>query len=159
MNRNFLRSVVFLMLFTGLGAGAYAQITISGGFALSKVKDGTIGFGGNIYVDYLLPISIPVSLGAEAGFDTATVELDGSGGWYGEGRVSAIPFLLRVAYHFDLFPKLDLYVVGKAGGVYGYSDYEDAEGGVGFAFGADLGSRIILPSGWAFLRKPASTII
>ncbi|MDR2211625.1 MAG: porin family protein [Spirochaetaceae bacterium] len=136
--KNFLFAAVFFALFAGFGAGAHAQVTISGGFALSKVVDGTIGTGGNIYVDYLLPIGIPLSLGGEAGFDTAKVEVD-FGTITEEGRVMAIPFLLRVAYHFDWFPKFDIYLVGKAGGVYGFTDYSDEEPGVGFAFGVDLG--------------------
>ncbi|MDR2072603.1 MAG: hypothetical protein LBP60_04120 [Spirochaetaceae bacterium] len=90
-------------------------------------------------MDYLLPIGVPVSLGVEAGFDTAKIEVEFDT-IIEKGRVVVIPFLLRVAYHFDLFPKLDLYIVAKAGGVYGYTDYEDAEGKVGFAFGAYLGT-------------------
>ena len=32
---------------------------------------------------------------------------------------SAVPLLIRVAYHFDFVPILDLYVVGKIGGAFG----------------------------------------
>ncbi|MDR2738977.1 MAG: hypothetical protein LBB68_03990, partial [Treponema sp.] len=69
--KSFLRAALFATLFTALAAGASAQVTISGGFALSSMEakqgsysvDGDIGFGGNIYVDYLLPIGVPLSLG------------------------------------------------------------------------------------------------
>ncbi|GHT85679.1 hypothetical protein FACS1894137_10270 [Spirochaetia bacterium] len=143
--KGFLKVVVFLALFVGLAAGVSAQITISGGFALAtmsakfieddytETEKGKVGAGGNIYFDYLLPISVPLSLGAEVGYDTAKV---------GESqfaiRAAAIPILLRAAYHFDLASKLDLYLVGKIGYAFGFSDdYEGSYSGVGFGF--DLG--------------------
>ncbi|MDR2537208.1 MAG: hypothetical protein LBC46_02770, partial [Treponema sp.] len=73
----FWTKAVFLALLAGISAaGAYAQITVSGGFALSNMEakgtssygagqsiEGDIGIGGNIYLDYLLPINIPLSIG------------------------------------------------------------------------------------------------
>jgi hypothetical protein len=141
-----LRTVVFLALLAGVSTGAFAQFTISGGFALSTVKaeaegrtyDGEVGLGGNVYFDYLLPINIPLSLGAEIGIDGATI---GEDNWV--DTILAIPLLLRAAYHFDLNPKLDLYLVGKAGYVIGAMvDGPDAEyfkSGGGFGFGIDVG--------------------
>jgi hypothetical protein len=137
-------------------ATSFAQVTVSGGFAISSVKDIKVvgggnpsidsetGIGGNLFVDYLLPISIPLSLGFELGVDGAkfTIENDG------EESMTAIPLLLRAAWHFDLLPKLDLYLVGKIGYVIGvwegdvkdelekYYSIDDV-GGVGFGF--DLG--------------------
>ncbi|MDR2343017.1 MAG: porin family protein [Spirochaetaceae bacterium] len=137
--------------------GVFAQVTVSGGFALSSVKEikmsgdydpdieADVGLGGNLFVDYLLPLSIPLSLGFEAGVDGASFE---SGTL--KDTITAIPLLLRAAYHFDLLPKLDLYVVGKIGYVIGIwtgenRDYfeknnttVDAVGGVGF--GIDVGA-------------------
>jgi hypothetical protein len=142
-----------------LAAGAAsAQVTISGGFALSYMNanasgpggtmsiKGDIGAGGNIYLDYLLPIGIPMSLGVEFGVDSSSFTMPGY-----TDSVLAIPLLLRAAYHFDLHPKVDLYLVGKAGfviGVWSGDNYDEAKSfGVtidpdppmGFGFGADLG--------------------
>jgi hypothetical protein len=144
--KGFFRTAFIALFFAGLAAGASAQITVSGGFALSRMNasadgytvEGDIGMGGNIYIDYLLPISIPLSLGFEFGADTSSLTVNG-----GTDKVLAIPLLLRAAYHFDLFPKLDLYVVGKAGYALGFitsgpsKDYVDSSGG--FAFGIDAG--------------------
>jgi hypothetical protein len=97
-----------------------------------------MGIGGNLYVDYLLPINIPLSLGGEIGVDTSTID-DG----FDKDGVLAVPILLRAAYHFDLFPKLDLYVVGKLGYAIGkitsgpLKEYVDSAGG--FSFGIDVG--------------------
>jgi hypothetical protein len=147
--KGFLRAALFMALFTALAVGVSAQVTISGGFALSSMEvegvpglDSEIGFGGNIYADYLLPISIPLSLGFEVGFDTASV----SGGFV-QVTGNVIPLLARVAYHFDLMTNLDLYLVGKIGYVVGWAEEEitgygsetyDGFGGVGF--GIDVGA-------------------
>jgi hypothetical protein len=149
IRKGFLRTAAFAALFTGLVAAASAQVTVSGGFALSSVEvkgmdadmDSEIGFGGNIFVDYLLPIGIPMSLGFEVGYDTASL-----GNAYYEIVGYAIPLLLRVAYHFDLMANLDLYLVGKVGYVLGggtekYDGYEDTEDGInGLGFGFDVGA-------------------
>jgi hypothetical protein len=141
----FFRGALFLALFTALAMGASAQITLSGGFALSSMSaeigstsiDGGIGLGVNIYGDYLLPISIPLSLGIEVGYDTASIEDDGI-----EVTGSAIPLLIRVAYHFDLMTKLDLYVVGKIGYVLGFGEAmgESQSGFNGIGIGFDVGA-------------------
>lgn len=124
--------------------GAFAQITVSGGFALSSMSaeavgysvDGGVGVGGNIYVDYLLPVGVPVSLGFEIGVDTATIEE----GFY-KVTGTAVPLLLRAAYHFDIASNLDLYVVGKIGYVLGSaeSDGISESGYNGIGFGIDAG--------------------
>jgi hypothetical protein len=146
--KGFLKAALFVALFTALATGASAQVTISGGFALSSMElkdysdmDSEIGFGGNIYADYLLPIDVPLSLGFEVGFDTASIE---EGGLKITGN--AIPLLARVAWHFDLMANLDLYLVGKIGYVLGFaelnyggqSETEDGFGGLGFGF--DVGA-------------------
>lgn len=124
----------------------HAQITISGGFALSYMSgdvsgggasgtvDGNVGFGGNVYLDYLLPISIPLSVGVEVGVDNASIDAVGITG-------TAIPLLLRVAYHFDLMSQLDLYAVGKIGGAIGIlsSSGLGSETGGGVGVGIDIG--------------------
>jgi hypothetical protein len=122
-NKMLMKTAAFLLVFAGLTAAAFGQITISGGLALSGVTPsgmtgikGGVGIGGNVYVDYLLPVSIPLSLGGEIGVDTG--KLTSSDGEVDE-TIIAIPLLARVAYHFDLMPKLDLYVVGKLGIVFG----------------------------------------
>jgi opacity protein-like surface antigen len=150
MRKGFLRAAAFAALFAGLAAAASAQVTVSGGFALSSMKveesdysgdysiDGDIGFGGNILVDYLLPIGIPLSLGFEVGYDTASVEDSGY-----EITGHAIPLLARLAYHFDLIANLDLYLVGKIGYVLGgvKDDYDFDEDGInGMGFGFDVGA-------------------
>jgi hypothetical protein len=142
-----------------LAAGAAsAQVTVSGGFALSYMDakesgtsysvKGDIGLGGNIYMDYLLPIGIPLSLGGEAGIDSSSFTQNGAGYSFTD-TVLAIPLLLRAAYHFDVHPKLDLYLVGKIGVAFGFwsgDNYNllksagvsiDTPFGVGF--GADVG--------------------
>jgi hypothetical protein len=57
---------------------------------------------------------------------------------------AVVPILLRVAYHFDLFPKLDLYLVGKIGGAIGTitsgPDVTSFDSAKGFAFGIDIGT-------------------
>jgi hypothetical protein len=144
-SKGFVRAALFMALFTVLAAGASAQVTISGGFAVSSMEakvggysvEGDIGLGGNIFVDYLLPIDMPLSLGFEVGYDTATLN-DGI-----EVTGYAIPLLARVAYHFDLMANLDLYLVGKAGYVLGGG--EDAAGNAeedinGLGFGFDVGA-------------------
>jgi hypothetical protein len=159
MAKGFFRTAVFALLFAGLAAGVSAQITVSGGLALSSIKDvklsgqgidveADVGFGGNIYLDYLLPISIPLSLGFEAGVDSGSFTFSGSGANY-EDKIMAIPLLLRLAYHFDFFPKFDLYVVGKVGFAFGIwtgdqRDLIDNWGGTvdtisGLAYGFDAG--------------------
>ncbi|MDR3325036.1 MAG: outer membrane beta-barrel protein [Spirochaetaceae bacterium] len=169
-NKGFLRAAAAALLLTGLTAGVSAQdqddggsqggggsqITISGGIALSTMSasvtskggqnatqpgvEGGVGVGGNIYLDYMLPVSIPLSLGVEIGFDKASVkDVNGSIG------VAAIPLLVRAAYHFDLFPKFDLYLVGKLGGAVGTitnSPYVPS----GFAFGIDVGAAYYFSS-------------
>jgi hypothetical protein len=153
---SFLKAALLFALFAGMAAGVSAQVTISGGFALSvmeakvggtNVGNGGIGAGGNIYADYLLPISVPLSLGLEFGVDTASVTEND----YMVMGI-AVPILLRVAYHFDLMPKLDLYGVGKIGYVLGSASAsvpnekgkgttsvsESGYNGVGF--GIDLGA-------------------
>jgi hypothetical protein len=135
--------------------GAFAQVTVSGGFALSSVEDieisggmsptidSDIGLGGNLFVDYLLPINVPLSLGFEVGVDNASFKT-GNGRY--KDSITAIPLLVRAAYHFDLLPKLDLYVVGKIGyapGIWTGDNRDDVEsmggrvdpvGGIGFGF-------------------------
>jgi hypothetical protein len=164
--------------------GAFAQITVSAGMALSVVKDFAIdgetgeaddvkrtltpenGWGGNLLIDYLLPVSVPLSLGFEVGVNNSAFKVtrtetalytDEELGDYAEqvhneweDSMMAIPLLFRAAYHFDLLPKLDLYVVGKIGYVFGvwegdYRDWEeswkskiDPVGGLGFGF--DVGA-------------------
>jgi predicted porin len=90
-----------------------------------------------VFVDYLLPISIPLSLGFEAGYDTASID---DGGSTVTGH--AIPLLLRAAYHFDLMANLDLYLVGKVGYAFGGGESgghtEDGINGMGF--GVDVGA-------------------
>jgi hypothetical protein len=158
MRKNsFFKRVAFLALLAVISAaGAYAQITISGGFAVSTVNaeldipglsvEGGIGLGGNIYLDYLLPIGVPLSLGAEIGVDTASLNFDTSAfpnGGKSSDSVMAIPILLRAAYHLDLFPKLDLYLVGKIGYTIGFitdgPDKENFDNSGGIAFGFDIG--------------------
>jgi hypothetical protein len=150
--------------FALLTAGAYAQVTVSAGFALSSTNsasvsysgrtyDGNIeaevGLGGNIYADYLLPIGIPLSLGFEFGVDGSKFTIkEGLQSW--NESMTAIPLLLRAAYHFDLMSKLDLYLVGKLGYAIGVweGDYKTmitnnngTVGNVGgFAFGIDVGA-------------------
>jgi hypothetical protein len=145
------RKIVLAVIAAFVVAGAAnAQITISGGIALSGAEmdvtgyEGEVGIGGNIYLDYLLPIGIPLSLGVEVGVDTSTFPYDG-----GEDTAIAIPLLLRAAYHFDLAAKLDLYLVGKIGYAFGdvsgdsideaerYGATIDVEGGIGY--GIDVG--------------------
>jgi hypothetical protein len=141
--------------------GAFAQVTVSGGLALSSVDDITVkgdgtstnpnidsdtGVGGNLFVDWLLPTGIPLSLGFEVGVDGAKFTVEN---YYNE-TMTAIPLLLRAAYHFDLHPKLDLYVVGKIGYVIGiwqgeWRDEAESSGATiedpvgGFGFGIDAG--------------------
>jgi hypothetical protein len=140
--------------------GAWAQVTVSGGFALSSVEniemsyaggtesptiDSDMGLGGNLFVDYLLPLNFPMSLGFELGFDSASFK-SGNGNYV--DTMSAVPLLLRAAYHFDILPKLDLYVVGKIGYVIGIWEGDSKDqlasmggtiepgGGIGFGFDA-----------------------
>jgi hypothetical protein len=144
--KSFLRAALFAALFTALAAGASAQVTVSGGFALSSMEakangesiKGEVGFGGNIYADYLLPISVPLSLGLEVGIDTASLDDNGY-----KITGTAIPFLLRVAYHFDLMANLDLYAVGKIGFVLGSAEFQDGSSESGYngvGFGFDVGA-------------------
>jgi opacity protein-like surface antigen len=144
------RIVLAVLAALALAGAANAQITISGGFALSAAElsddqyEGEIGMGGNIYLDYLLPIGVPLSLGAEVGYDTSRFPYDG-----GEDIAIAIPLLLRAAYHFDLMPRLDLYLVGKIGYVFGdvtgdsvdlaKENNIDIEVAGGLGFGIDAG--------------------
>jgi hypothetical protein len=134
VRKSLMRAAAFALLSAGLAAGAYAQVTFSGGYAFSGVYasyDGDsvniTGSGGNICFDFLLPIGIPLSLGGEIGFNTASQWGD---------TFFAIPIVVRAAYHFDLLPKLDLYLVGKVGYTFGWDDYDSA-GGLGF--GVDAG--------------------
>jgi hypothetical protein len=156
--KSFLKAAILVSFFTVAVSGAFAQITISGGFALSNLSvnitgagseldniEGDIGVGGNVYLDYLLPINIPLSLGFEVGVDSSTFTDVGT-----KDTVVAIPLLIRAAYHFDLMPKLDLYVVGKLGIAFGVwtgdirKSLDDAKGNIetpiGVAFGFDVGA-------------------
>jgi opacity protein-like surface antigen len=134
------------LLSTVFAAGAFAQVTISGGLALSTTDsvsvsgqdtdiEGGVGLGFNIYADYLLPIGIPLSLGFELGYDASKLKYAGA-----EETLGAIPLLLRAAYHFDLMSNLDLYLVAKIGyaiGTYSGSGLDEIGG---FAFGFDVGA-------------------
>ncbi|GHV90897.1 hypothetical protein AGMMS50268_14000 [Spirochaetia bacterium] len=130
-----------------------AQATIGGGLALSSAEDDystgysgkNAGFGGNVSFDYLLPIGISLSLGAEVGVHSATFEKVVT-------EALVIPLLLRVGYHLDLIDNLDLYAVGKIGYVipaltYRYTKSfsgnninvgDDEKGGLGI--GIDIGA-------------------
>jgi hypothetical protein len=107
-----------------------------------------------VYLDYLLPINIPLSLGGEIGVDSSSLGLgeDEDGNALEDIKVLAIPILLRAAYHFDLFPKLDLYVVGKVGFAFGSvtsgpKAIKDALDSIrGFAFGFDVGAAYYFTS-------------
>jgi hypothetical protein len=146
---SFFRVGLFVALFAILAAGASAQVTISGGFAVSSMTaevgkysiDGDIGLGGNVFVDYLLPIGVPLSLGFEIGYDTATLKQEIDGLDF-EVIGYAIPLLLRAAYHFDLMANLDLYLVGKIGYALGGGDdgYDKEDGINGLGFGVDVGA-------------------
>lgn len=146
MNKKMLLTVMVAVLAAG---AVSAQVTVSVGGALSYCNaeaklegggsmtiEGDIGVGGNLLVDYMLPISVPMSLGFEIGVDGAKIKQEGV-----EVNVTAIPLMLRIAYHFDIDPKLDLFAVGKLGYAIGSgkteSDTEDGYGG--FGFGIDLG--------------------
>jgi hypothetical protein len=148
-----LKALVFLALLAGVSTGVFAQLTISGGFALSTMSaevegitldkvEGGVGLGGNVYFDYLLPINIPLSLGAEIGADGSSITLGVLGSTW-EDKVMALPLLLRAAYHFDLDPKLDLFLVGKIGYIIGFitdgDDKEFFDSSGGFGFGIDIG--------------------
>lgn len=73
--------ILAIIIAVAIAGAASAQVTISGGFALSRAEvtgqgfsiTGELGYGGNIYADYLLPIGIPMSLGVEVGYDTSTL--------------------------------------------------------------------------------------
>jgi opacity protein-like surface antigen len=154
--------MVFALLSTVFAAGVFAQVTVSGGFALSSIDsieiknygsidiDTEMGIGGNIYADYLLPVSIPLSLGAEIGIDSGKFSLKGQADDGGDTNetMTVVPLLLRAAYHFDLMANLDLYVVGKIGYAIGFwsgdfydnnaKSYVDDIGGI--AFGFDVGA-------------------
>jgi hypothetical protein len=164
------------LLSTVFAAGAFAQVTLSGGFALSSIDglkvDGQsnityeteIGLGGNIYADYLLPIGIPLSLGFEVGYDTANFTIKKAfysyeTGEYSDAKeaIAVLPLLVRVAYHFDLLASLDLYLVGKVGYAFGfwsgdYYKYLEENSYVtigdigGFAFGVDIGAAFYFTS-------------
>jgi hypothetical protein len=169
MAKRFFTVITLALLSTVFAAGAFAQVTISGGLALSSIKgievdgmsengiDPKIGFGGNIYADYLLPLSIPLSLGFEIGVDSAkftmkeAISNSNTGGYKdAEERATVIPLLVRAAYHFDLMANLDLFVVGKIGYAVGFWDgefkkelesYKVTIGNFGgFAFGFDVGA-------------------
>jgi hypothetical protein len=164
--KGFMKAAAFLLFSMGLVAGTYAQVTISGGFALSNMTakasggggtssiEGDVGLGANVYLDYMLPIGVPLSLGAEIGIDSSSLSWEGVS--TGKDTVLAIPLLIRAGYHFDLFPKLDLYLVGKIGFAFGSwsgstKDAIKADGGTmddpsGFAFGIDIGAAYYFTS-------------
>jgi opacity protein-like surface antigen len=161
--KGFLKVAVFVLLFVGVAASASAQVTISAGFALSSASakyesdyldasiKGDTGFGGNIYFDYLLPIGVPLSLGFEVGYDTASLSEDQS-----EIKANVVPLLLRVAYHFDLMPKLDLYGVGKIGYALGSAEWgsgENEDGYNGFGFGIDAGVAYYFTSNFGIFAE------
>jgi hypothetical protein len=161
-------------------------VTVSGGFALSSIDrikvtgesnpsiDSETGVGGNIYVDYLLPASVPVSLGFEVDVDTAkftfkkAVKNENTDRWEdGKETATVVPLLARVASHFDLMPKLDLYVVGKIGYAIGFwsGDFRDraeendftVDNLGGIAFGFDVGPHTTYHRRSVFLRKSVLT--
>ncbi|MDR2793457.1 MAG: outer membrane beta-barrel protein [Treponema sp.] len=165
------KAAALLLLLAGLTVRASAQVTVSGGFALSQMDASGEGFGsvvtdtgigGNVYVDYLLPINIPLSVGGEIGVDTAAMKMKHSGLSY-KDTITTFPILARVAYHFDLMPELDLYVVGKIGISIGLwtGDYIDSiedqnidiKTPPGFAFGFDVGAAYyFMPTVGAFVE-------
>jgi hypothetical protein len=131
-NKMLVKTAAFLLVFAGLTAAAFGQITVSGGATLYSVgSGGGIAPGGDVSLDYLLPLSIPLSLGAEIGLAAASVTGSTS------GAVMAIPLLARAAYHFDLMPGLDLYAAGKIGVALGAGGSETQPG---IAFGFDAGA-------------------
>jgi hypothetical protein len=152
MGKKGLKAAFFMALFAGLSAALSAQVTVSAGLALSvmtakassgsdseSLDDGTVGVGGNVYLDYLLPVGVPLSLGLEIGVDTASVEhITGT----------AVPILLRAAYHFDLMSNLDLYLVGKIGYVAGSAKaWGETESGFnGIGLGIDAGAAYYFTS-------------
>jgi hypothetical protein len=153
--------MAFALISSVFATGAFAQWTISGGLAVSTIEvitlkiagegqtdpdiDAGAGIGGNIYADYPLPISIPVSPGFEVGVDSASF---GSAGGY-KDTVTTIPLLVRAAYHLDLLPRLDFYIVGKIGYALGFWEGDNKKAWErmvsitdkgGIAFGFDIGA-------------------
>jgi hypothetical protein len=168
------KKIGFLVLVMACLAGAaYGQVTVSGGFALSTMEakakgggssmtmEGDVGLGGNIYFDYLLPISIPMSLGFEIGADGSSFTTEGQSN--SKDNITAIPLLLRAAYHFDINPKMDLYLVGKVGYVIGIWEGDvknlldtmnaDVDPIGGFGFGVDLGAAYYFTSNFGIFAE------
>jgi opacity protein-like surface antigen len=134
-----------------ISGAANAQVIVSGGFTVPFVSvtekrtnyrgnfsDLESGIGGNLSFDFLLPVNIPLSLGFEVGIDRFSYVNEEF------GSILAIPILFRGAYHFDVMPKFDLYLVGKFGYALstwiGNEDWLKGSGNPhGFAFGFDLG--------------------
>jgi hypothetical protein len=135
MKRTMKRLVLLSALILAGATGTFAQFTVGGGFALSATDvsvsglastfganpkvESDAGFGGTLYLDYLLPVGIPVSVGAELSVLSAKFKTDAAYLGTFKDTVTAVPLLIRVAYHFDFVPILDLYVVGKIGGAFG----------------------------------------
>jgi hypothetical protein len=164
-NKKVFMVMTLALLSTVFAAGVFAQFTVAGGIALSSVKadvtglqklgmenpdiDPEIGFGGNIYADYRLPVSVPVSLGFEIGV-AGTKYTTAAFGQNFKDTITAVPLLIRVAYHFNMKPELDLYVVGKIGYATGswkgdFRNYAKSTGASiddigGFAIGFDVGA-------------------
>jgi hypothetical protein len=166
--KGIVRTMIAMLLSIMCAVGVFAQITISGGAAMSVLGSlktpgygdfdthATVDLGGNVYLDYFLPIDIPLSLGIETGVDISgiSIRLDTT---FSE-TIMVIPILIRAAYHFDLFSKLDLYLLGKIGYVFGewkggFKDYLEKQekitfGAVpsGMAFAFDLGAAYYFTS-------------
>jgi hypothetical protein len=139
MAKGFIKTAALALLFAGLTVGASAQVKpgsiftqvgVGGGFAVETPRNsydwkGEVTLaGGSVAVDYVLPIGVPLSIGAEVGF------------YYGIGNTLVIdlPVMGRIGFHPNIAgsPELDTYVVGKCG-------YDFLAGDGGLSFGLDIG--------------------
>jgi len=130
------------------------SILINGSFDLGTSKVTVLGtskspvmIGGTFSLDYALPTSFPLTLGAEIGVESASEDIS-----YGRSSVTinllTIPIMARIGWHpnFEV-ENLDVYLMAKIGGAFGVvssdpsgiKDYVDNPGG--FAIGFDIGCR------------------
>jgi hypothetical protein len=176
-NKCFMVGMLVVVLTFGTAASAFpagfpssiesGDILINGGFGIGmygftfKIESGLQNvvyanpalFGGYVSVDYVLPLTFPLTVGLEIGFSGAKIKSVSNPFLPApSGGLGFIPILARAAWHPNFgIENLDPFVMLKMGYGFGwlngdFGDLLEPKGPSGFGIGIMLGTRYFFTS-------------